>query len=273
MAEAPPPPPPPGNITFVSVIVHNSADPNPPLKRIEWLLPLLKAELPLVLYVCPFYLGLFSGAAAAATYKNLMLLPINLASTEMFRHVADQGAPGKPPLELPAQRSTNKDTAFFCSLMYVKTELLARTVRDSNVKTPFVAFLDASISKVLAQPAESLEALRTTVLDPKKVVVPLFPGCHPPAPKAHSKEALLNHICWAFCGGFFVVPTTKALDWHVASRDTALRFMREDRRLTWEVNVWAHMVENEGHKVLWFNADHNDSMLRVPPPLHRPPAE
>lgn len=254
-----------GNITFVSMLIHNSADPNIPLKRIEWLLSLLKAELPLVLYVCPFYLSLFWGLTSSAPYKNLTLLPIHISTTEMFSHVAAATSiPGLPPLELPANRNMGKDTAFFCALMYTKTELLARATRDGHIKTPFVAFLDASIAKVLSQTTQTLEALRTTTLSPEKVRYPLFPGCTPPIAGGHSEEFILNHICWTFCGGFFVVPTAKAMDWHVASRDTAVRFMRKDRRLTWEVNVWAHMAENEGHSVHWFKADHNDSMLLVP---------
>jgi hypothetical protein len=57
-----------------------------------------------------------------------------------------------------------------------------------------------------------------------------------------------------------------AMEWHVRCRDTLLELFREagGAVLTWEVNVWAYMVERQPELAEWFHADHNDSMLTIP---------
>ena len=41
-------------------------------------------------------------------------------------------------------------------------------------------------------------------------------------------------------------------------------FMERYRRITWEVNFWTWLEVNTNWDVLWYKADHNDSIVRVP---------
>ncbi len=252
------------NVMYVSMMVHNEADPSSPMQRSRWLLKLLEFKLPLVLYVCPFYRKLFGNSPALPTlFPNTILVDLDLSQTEIMTHIRGAEARRAPtPLELPLHRNTEKDTAFFCGLMGVKTELVARAVRDGLVRTPFVAFLDASIVKVLRESTQVLAELRDLSVS-STLTVPLIPGCRPPAAPWPSREELAGRICWMFCGGFFLLPAAKAMEWHVRCREGLLEFLREGR-LTWEVNVWAAVVSETPGLVAWFLADHNERMLRVP---------
>ncbi len=249
-----PPATPPPNITFVSMLVRNPADPNPPFKRIAWLAQLLQAKLPLLLYVDAYYQEILGPQDA---YPGLQILPTYFAATEIAIHIA-----GAPQKELPARRTHAKDTEAFMTLMHIKSELLARAVRDGLVKTPFVAFLDASIAKVLREPTRTLTQLATASVS-HRLRVPLIPGCRPPADSPHPVEAYCAQILWTFCGGFFLMPTTRTMEWHVTCRE-ALKEVLATGRLTWEVNLWAMVAERRPGTVAWFEADHNDSMLQIP---------
>jgi hypothetical protein len=256
---APPPAAPQPNVTYVSMMVYNQDDPNPPIQRIKWLLTLMDAKLPIVLYVCSFYHRLIGNYRV----PNATIIPFHLEETEIMRHIRSKEQALAPiPLELPEYRNQLKDTVFFCGLMGVKTELVARAVRDGLIRTPFVAFLDASIAKVLAQPTRALAELRDLSVS-STLTVPLIPGCRVPAAPWPSREELAGRICWMFCGGFFLLPAGKAMEWHVRCREGLLEFLREGR-VTWEVNVWAAMVSETPGLVAWFLADHNEKMLRVP---------
>ena len=255
----PPPTKPEPNVTYVSMMVYNPEDPSPPIQRIKWLLTLLDAKLPLVLYVCAFYRKLLGNHP----FLNTTVVDLDLEATEIMRHVRGAEQRVAPnPLKLPEHRNAKKDTVFFCGLMGVKTELVARAVRDGLVRTPFVAFLDASIAKVLREPIRSLGELRDLSVS-GTLTVPLIPGCRVPAAPWPGREELASRICWMFCGGFFLLPAAKAMEWHVRCREGLLEFLREGR-ITWEVNVWAAVVSETPGLVAWFLADHDERMLRIP---------
>jgi hypothetical protein len=251
------------NITFVSVIIKNPEDQNATIKRIDWLLKLIHAELPLVLYTCPFFYSLFQGHLEVS-YKGLKIVPLDISGTEIFTHV--RVAAEKRTIHLPQIRNTGKDTEFFCTLMNAKTELVARAVRDGHVPTPFAAFIDASIAKVLHAPEATFTALKSTVVS-NKITSIVIPGCRAPfemGGELYSKESILRQICWVFCGGFFIVPTGRAMEWHIRCRELFVEFLLEGGYLTWEVNLWAYLGQITRGLILWYSADHNDSMLRVP---------
>lgn len=251
------------NITFVSVIIKNPDDQNATIKRIEWLLTLIRAELPLVLYACPFFYGLFQGQLDIG-YPGFKILPLDISATEIFTHVR-MATEQRGPIQLPAMRNTGKDTEFFCTLMNTKTELVARAVRDGHVATPFAAFIDASIAKVLQNPGATFARLKQTVVS-NKITSVIIPGCRTPFDMGgvqQTKDSILSHICWVFCGGLFIVPSARAMEWHIRCRELVVELLMEGH-LTWEVNVWAYLAQQTPGLVLWFSADHNDSMLTVP---------
>jgi hypothetical protein len=71
-------------------------------------------------------------------------------------------------------------------------------------------------------------------------------------------------VNWRFCGGFFVGSAARMLELHRLYR-TNWRSIVQQRGLTWEVNMLALFENSYGWIPTWFQADHNDSMLRLPP--------
>jgi len=91
----------------------------------------------------------------------------------------------------------------------------------------------------------------------------VVPGCWSKGQGADSLAAAVN---WRFCGGFFLGDRASLEDFHARYRKEFPAFLAESGTLTWEVNVW-HALELRGWACEWYTADHNDSILRVPPHL------
>jgi hypothetical protein len=241
------------------MLVYNSTDPNSVYTRLAWLRCLLRAKLPLTLYIDSIYQGALTEAAwySEEIHPDVLIVPWSLDQSETWA-LCEAYSPGKP-LGLPAFRSLEKDGEFFLALMNAKTELVARVAEE--VEAPFVAFLDAGIAKIFREKEASFERLKNLELRTDFTGV-LVPGCWPPAEV--SEDDLARRICWMFCGGFFVVPRREAAAFGAEAME-ALEIFLASGRITWEVNVWVQMMKlPSAPKMIWYAADHNDRMSMIP---------
>lgn len=68
--------------------------------------------------------------------------------------------------------------------------------------------------------------------------------------------------CWRFCGGLFVVPRKFLFDLQSAFQATAIKLIRENGHVSWEVNTLARVERDYPHlPIWWYNADHNQTMF------------
>lgn len=247
------------NIHYVSILAWNKSDPNSIEMRIEWLRPLLDAKLPLTLFIDDTYTMALKSAAwySDAIHPGVRCIPWQLIDSEVWR-MCLQYSPMEP-LKLPDIRNVVKDSEFFLLLMNMKTELVARVAAE--VHQPYVAFLDAGISKIFKDVEGSFSRLRNLEIR-KDMSGVLVPGCW--EPKKMGVDVLSRKICWIYCGGFFLVSRKDAAGFAEYAK-AALKEFLEIGRLTWEVNVWVRLQEySECPKLHWFPADHNDSMISIP---------
>lgn len=243
------------NIHYVSALIYSSQDTVGIQGRLEWFRPLLTTGLPMTLFVdSHYYKALFASPwFHAADHPDLNVIPWELEHSETWRLCCSGET------TLPENRNPKKDNVFFMALMNAKTELVARVAAEATA--PFIAFLDAGIGKIFRRPAESFARLRGARIR-KGVSGMLVPGCWAPAPA--SRETLAKKICWTFCGGFFVVPREEAAGLAKAAMNALSDFVANGK-LTWEVNVWVHMMcLANAPTVNWFKADHDDSMTAIP---------
>jgi hypothetical protein len=245
--------------TYVSFLVKSPTDPVDPQQRIEWLKPLLALDIDLVLCVDSFYVKLVPSPFP----KRLRILLIEMETFETYKqiHAADR-------LRLPTHRNQTKDTMDYMAIQNLKPELLKAALHV--VYTPFVAYLDAGISKICKNPA-TLKALETYRF--KDIPLVLLPGCHTMPAEPPSLDVLAHGINWTFCGGFFIVPSHHVETLYEAHKTALQRFL--DRGLiTWEVNVWTSYMPTPFYRpnVVWFAADHNDSMIAGVPRAYLEPA-
>jgi len=244
------------NVHYVSALVYNATDPILPSKRLEWLHTVLRAKLPMTLFIDTVYYEALTedSASLASIHPDLRLISWTLQESEVWRQCEAAGE-----LKLPEIRNGEKDGEFFMGLMNAKVELVARVAKE--VDAPFVAFLDAGIVKIFKDVEGSLGRLKNLRMreDFRGVAIP---GCWPITEV--SPEILAGKICWIFCGGFFVVRREEAEGFSRAAMDALLYFLK-DKRITWEVNVWVQMMrDSEAPEMRWFLADHDDRMTMVP---------
>ena len=237
------------NISYVSFLFSCPDDRISMKQRVDWLQPMLDCNLPLILFVDDMYAE-FIGSKA-----NIKIIVLELNDLETIRRINSVGA-----LELPPTRNPDKDTLNFLSFMNCKPELLK--LAEPHVTTPYVAYIDAGISKVFSNPA-TIATLKE--LSVHNIPLVLLPGCQP----IHEVEEfpfLWKKIHWMLSGGFFIVPKTCVEEWYQLHTKALNRFL-DMGCITWEVNVWASFVHKIKDRVVWFYGPHDDSMVTgVPKP-------
>lgn len=153
------------------------------------------------------------------------------------------------PPGLPSHRTDYHDTRNFLAFMNAKNELVTRAMRTGT--TTHYAWIDFSICHVFRDMAGTLAYLRMLGQSRLRDRCLLVPGCWGPG-------TFIDRVNWRFCGGFFVGDRESILQFHESHR----KAYRELPHLTWEVNTWAR-AEFPG--LTWYAADHNDSIVRIPP--------
>ena len=155
---------------------------------------------------------------------------------------------------LPFNRSVGKDTKNYMILMNGKIEYVNRVTKVR--KATHYAWIDFSIFHVLKDTAGAIDYLKKLSFRNFKNGL-YIPGCW------REGAPSFDSICWRFCGGFFI-GDGESLQQFYAEYDSLFKNIVVVKGLAWEVNVWA-WLEHIGHlKCVWFKADHNDSIIRLP---------
>jgi hypothetical protein len=169
-----------------------------------------------------------------------------------------------PELSLPERRFEKKDTVEYMSLMNTKIEF----VNDALTKNPFqsriFAWMDFSMAYIFGNKGESLEHLKRLSFEKKFVErFMAVPGCWYPIPP-NNCSAIINNIHWRFCGTFFIGDKESMKKFHSVYREHFPRFIEEQKKLVWEVNIWAYLEANSDWGVQWYSSDHNDRIIHLP---------
>jgi hypothetical protein len=172
-------------------------------------------------------------------------------------------------LKLPETRHKEKDTAEYMMLINSKPYFVQEAMKVDPWKTTHFAWIDFSIAHVIRNVPASQDSLR--YLSKRSWKRPFFaiPGCWSPLTEIQHPH-FLNHIQWRFCGGFFIGDRA-SMERFVQEYPSQFRdYLSTYRTITWEVNVWAWMesrVNKEIWSPIWYKADHNDSIIQLPPNL------
>jgi hypothetical protein len=155
---------------------------------------------------------------------------------------------------LPSIRTEHHDTKNFMILMNSKIEFVYRAMRLQ--KTPQYAWIDFSIFHVFRDVDTTTAYLK--MLGSSTVKPGLYmPGCWGKA------EPSFSSVCWRFCGGFFLGDRASLENFYLSSR-SLFKTLVAVKGLAWEVNLWAWMEHIGDLDCIWFKADHNDSIVRIP---------
>jgi len=97
----------------------------------------------------------------------------------------------------------------------------------------------------------------------KRVVdygVVTMPGCWP-----KRQEVPTDSPCWRFCGGLMVVPRTLLKAFCTMALATAFDRLVQTGHLDWEVNTLARLELLDQVPIVWYQADHNETMFTKAP--------
>jgi hypothetical protein len=210
---------------------------------LELFTPLGKSGLPIVVFTDEVH------APAFSDFPSITLIIRPLESYEMYKiGMAYMG-------ELPSERTVEKDTKEFFSLMNTKIEFV-KLAFESFPEEKTMAWIDFAFLKMIKNPVRVIEKLREIlVVDFKKM---MFPGCW-----SFGYGISVDVINWRFCGTFFIMPKAKVESFFGHCKNVVTDFCTNPSyRLTWETNVWA-LVEYYAEKedMHWYFADHNDTLI------------
>lgn len=240
-------------ITYVTFLTALGQSPCSVEQRLSWLQDLLDLDIELHLFVDEPYHQRLTGLSIGPLTR---IHPLYLQDFETVSRIEASA----PHLRLPKNRNPQKDTFDFLTLMNCKPELLLKAL--PFVTTPFVAYIDAGLSKVF-KPTSKLQTLDAIeALQVKNIPTILMPGCHPVHPFTSIHPLLTEQVNWTLCGGFYIQRTDRVEAFYQLHLETLQRFL-DQGYLPWEVNVWAALaapLESAGEFV-WFQADHNDTMI------------
>lgn len=241
---------------FITSLYDLYGNPEAMRSYLELFRPLAESGLPFLVFTDPSLLPLWD------VYPNstLRIIPLSLSECELYQiGMAYQG-------DLPTHRHPTKDTKEFFSLMNTKIEFLQKAAALTN--DPTLIWLDMGLLKIATNKErciERLHALHTSAFE--KITIP---GCW-----SHMPACDVNRVNWRFCGGLLIVPRRFLERFYNHSKNVLKDFCTLPiYKLTWETNVWS-VIEYcaEKENILWYQADHNDSMIMALPlslPLPQP---
>jgi len=106
---------------------------------------------------------------------------------------------------------------------------------------------------VLHRPPEEHAASRPCAEDMQI----FMPGCS-------EKQDFVSGVLWRFCGSFFMGRAKAIQRFHKLCEEEYPRFINTYQTLVWEVNYWAWLEANSEWDPVWYKANHDSSLFRVP---------
>jgi hypothetical protein len=250
---------------FITSLYDLYGNPEAMRSYLELFRPLAESRIPFIVFTDPSLMSLWDTVYPnLPLLSNLRIIPLPLSECELYQiGMAYQG-------DLPTHRHPTKDTKEFFSLMNTKIEFMKKAA--SLTDDPTLMWLDMGLLKIATHKErciERLRALHTSAFE--KITIP---GCW-----SHMPACDVNRVNWRFCGGLLIIPRRFLERFYDHSKNVLTDFCTLPiYKLSWETNVWS-VIEYcaEKENILWYQADHNDSMIMAAPvcplvlPMPSPP--
>jgi len=233
-------------------------------KDLEWRFThfkkLAETKIPIAVIVSPDYLDYTE--AFCKDYPNVRIIrTMDLSDTWVYKTYEEIAKSGVE-IEMPNSRNPAKDTKEYILLMNAKTEFLKIAIECNPFGSTHFAWIDFNIFHIFGNREQYVFECLTGMS--KRTLAPYFltlPGCWG---KENVVESfLMNDICWRFCGGFFIGSGDRVMELHRYYELYFADFLREKRKLVWEVNFWAYVELHHSMSVIWYPADHDSRILEI----------
>ena len=221
------------NVTYVSYLFSSVDDKESMAERVAHVKPLLNINAFLILFVDEIY-GEWLRPVPANVKLIILDLEMDLATISTIR--------AAHTLKLPPFRN-EKDTYDYLSFLNCKAELL--TIARPNVLTPYIAYIDAGISKHLPNPTE------ITDLDTDPIVFARLLGSPLVLETSSNYEMYLWNVKESMLSSAFFILAVDAVDEWYRLHMTALKKHLSMGRLTWDVNIWATFLPDVKERIVF----------------------
>jgi hypothetical protein len=165
-----------------------------------------------------------------------------------------------PDLELPPTRNIRKDTKQYLIMMNAKIEFIRRAMAENTTATHFV-WVDFGIAHVFRDIGKAQDALRQLSAS---ILVPTclhFPGCWN---LGTGMQNVYNNVVWRFSGGSFLGDRQSLHEMWDLYAAKFVDIITKQKRLVWEVNIWAILEQQYGLKVTWHYGGHDERLVMFP---------
>ena len=191
-------------------------------------------------------------------YKNVHIEKFVLKDTFVYQSICNL------EYTLPSVRNEHKDNIEFMTIINSKAEFLKKAI-DKNVwNSTHFAWIDFSISYVFKEKKTTFEYLTLLSKRYLKSDFLVIPGCWDKINIIDTDNRIINNIYWRFCGGFLLGDAKSVSKLFELYREHFVNFIKINKKLVWEVNFWAWLEVNTVWMPIWYSADHNDSIIKIP---------
>ena len=261
-----------------------SLEPSTIQLRLKRLKPLLDLDVPICIFV-----GIESTIPLQSYVENhypdanhIHLIPLKkhlLEYSFLFQEIARA-----QPQKMPKDLSPPKDTYDYMCFLHTKVEFLKQAVEANPFDTPYYTWVDHNISQMLSDPEKNNLAYETTKDFSKRLIgatkmpptefLPsqhgspsheiYIPGCW--KDPHYEPTDFYDKVLWRFCGGFLCARKEAVHYLWNLYMNHFYSFLKEGKTMVWDVNFWAWMEQNPNidWNPIWYEADHNDSIVNIP---------
>lgn len=251
------------NITFVTSIIHIYEEDYDVNRSIQWRIERFKELVALGINICIYVSPEFEPFIRQIESENPDTVKIMRILNCEDTMIANMLRENCPDYKMPKKRNSSKDNEKYSIVINSKTEFMTDTVERNPWNTTHFAWIDFNISYVFKQKESSLQFIKwmakQTYIRPECFVIA---GCEPWfAFNNINITDITESIYWRFCGGFFLADAKSIWKFHELYLKYFPWFLREYRKLIWEVNFWAWLETNTDWQIHCYPADHNDSII------------
>ena len=242
-------------LTYVSCFVNiNCKEPHKTHQwRMDNFIHIAKTGVPIILYVDADIREAY--AETWPLYPNVVLRDVDYTSSWTYTVCT------KYQSRLPAIRNEVKDSFLFLCLMNMKIEFVVNAVNENPFNTRHFSWIDFNLAHIFNDKLATCNYMKMLASCPWQPGFIANPGCWD---KGQGIENVVDIINWRFCGGFIIGDGQAFIQLFDLYLEHFTVFMHRYRTITWEVNFWTWLENNTNWQIIWYKANHDDSIVKVP---------
>jgi len=226
-------------------------------KRLEFFLKIADTGINICIFTSPEFKEIFEDICEK--YPNIKLTGIfSINDLE----ISVMGSVFNELCNLPERRSHIKDKVNYMYLMHSKPEFIKRAIDINPFLTKYFCWFDFSLPYIFKDLDKTIDKIKKISNYNFINYFLTMPGCW--NFKINDINIIKNSVAWRFCGGFFIGDKQSLINFYDLCINNFVEFLTETNTLVWEVNYWAWLEANKNFNPIWYEGDHNDSIINIP---------